>query len=312
MTELPEVETIRLGLKKHLVGHTILDIVITLPKQFRGDPKLITGAKVSGARKFGKGLVIDFSNNMSLAIHVKMTGQLLYKPAKDKESEIGLQHFSVPQFTQSYLKNNQGVQDANEKNATSFSQFSLEDLPDKYTHVIFHLDRGAVLYYRDIRQFGWIQVVPTEEVAFLPFFKSLGKEPLRDLTLKDFKTILKATRSPIKTVLMDQRRIAGVGNIYANDALFQAGILPTRSASSLSPSEQQKLFVAIEALLTKSIALGGASANNYISVLGTQGNYQKHFLVYKKDGQACPLCGTIIQRCVLGGRGTFFCSSCQC
>ena len=287
MPELPEVETIRLGLQKYLVGHRIEEIDLRLPKQFIGDPSQVVGATVIAVRRFGKGLVIDLDNHISLAIHVKMTGQLLYASSHTQNTSISatLRTYSggVP----------------------------LTDLPDRYTHVLFTLDKGSMLYYRDIRQFGWIKVVPTAQVIEMPFFKMLGKEPLRDLTFADFVKLLKPTKTPIKTLLMDQAKIAGIGNIYANDALFQAGILPTRPANTLSRKEQEKLFAAIEELLAKSIAVGGASASNYINVLGERGTYQDHFLVYKRDGKQCIVCTTVIERSVLGGRGTFICHVCQ-
>ncbi len=267
MPELPEVETIRLGLQKFLVGHTIKDIELRLPKQFHGDPSLPIGGKIIAARRFGKGLVIDLDNKFSLAIHVKMTGQLV------------------------------------------FSHLPL--VISKYTHVIFHLDNDQALLYNDMRQFGWIRVLPTKDVLDLPFFKNLGKEPLKDLTCKDFQTLLQKYKTPIKLLIMDQTKIAGVGNIYANDALYLAKIHPKRPAFSLENKEQKALFDAIEQVLEKGIEVGGASEWHYVDVLGGKGKYQNFFLVYRKNGKLCQRCGTIIKKIKLGGRGTFFCPSCQ-
>lgn len=284
MPELPEVETIKLGLQKYVVGHQVEEIIINLPKRFFGDPKLLHGGVVIGIRRFGKGLLLDFSNGFSLAIHVKMTGQLLYRSG---DTARGFAPGTGP--VTPHLR---------------------DELPDQYTHVVFHLDNGAVLYYRDVRQFGWIRVVKTSEALVLPFFKSLGKEPLRDLTLTDFRKLL-TVKTPIKTLFLDQHKIAGIGNIYANDALFLAGILPTRPAVSLRAVEQKKLFAAIEKVLKESIAVGGASASNYVNVLGEKGTYQDQFLVYKRDGKPCRICKTIVTRMTMGGRGTFICKRCQ-
>ncbi len=278
MPELPEVETIKLGLQKHLVGHTIKDITLLLPKQFRGDKSLAIGAKIVGVRRFGKGLVIDLDNEFSIAIHVKMTGQLLYKGTEVPKETKGSEVFN---------------------------------LPDKYTHIVFHMDNGAVLYYRDVRQFGWVQVLPTDEISKHRFFSSLGKEPLKDLTLIDFKALLHKVKTPVKILIMDQSKIAGIGNIYANDALYLAKIHPARPASSLSDKEVKELFNAIETVLKKGIETGGASERDYVDALGGKGTYQNFFLVYKKNGQPCKRCGTIIERIKLGGRGTFFCPKCQ-
>ncbi|HEX8932275.1 MAG TPA: bifunctional DNA-formamidopyrimidine glycosylase/DNA-(apurinic or apyrimidinic site) lyase [Patescibacteria group bacterium] len=272
MPELPEVETIKLGLQKYLVGHTLVEIELRLPKQFHGDKAQAIGAKILAIRRFGKGLVIDLDNQFSLAIHVKMTGQLIYD-AGEKKLDLSL--------------------------------------PDKYTHIIFHLDHGATLYYRDVRQFGWVKVVPTVDILDLPFFKNLGKEPLKDLTLDYFRLLIKRYQTPIKQLLMEQRKVAGIGNIYANDALYLAKIHPKRKAASLTDQEIKQLFIAVETVLQKGIKTGGASERDYVNAIGGKGSYQKYFQVYKKTGQPCRRCGTIIERITQGGRGTFFCPICQ-
>lgn len=286
MPELPEVETIKLGLQKYMVGHTITDIELRLPKQFHGDPKLAIGGKVLAARRFGKGLVIDLDNRYSLAIHVKMTGQLLY----EKVSRVS-QVARVPRVPR--------------------GEKEIFNLPDKYTHVVFSLDNDAVLYYRDMRQFGWIKVLPTSEVLDLPFFRSLGLEPLKNLSFEKFRSLLQKYKTPIKILIMDQTKIAGVGNIYANDALYLAKVHPKRPALSLNDKEIKALFDAIEHVLRKGIAVGGASEWHYVDVLGGKGQYQHFFQVYRKNGKSCGRCGTIIEKMHLGGRGTFFCPACQ-
>lgn len=278
MPELPEVETIRLGLQKYLVGHTIKDVEIRLQKQISGNPKDVIGAKVTGIRRFGKGLVIDLDNAFSIAVHVKMTGQLIYEDmtthAKRHPVKVGL-------------------------------------LPGPSTHVIFHLDKNGKLYYSDIRQFGWIKIVRTDSVASVPYFKELGPEPFKDLTLEKFVEILSKKRTSIKPLMMDQKIIAGIGNIYANDALYVAGIHPKRPASSLTGEEQSRLFKAIETVLQKGLKAGGASEWQYVNALGEAGDYQNFFQVYRKDGKPCTKCGTIIETLKIGGRGTFFCPTCQ-
>lgn len=280
MPELPEVETIRRGLEKYLLQHTIDDIEVLLAKQFIGDAGQVISATVTGVRRFGKGLLIDLDNGFSLAVHVKMTGQLIYRT----EGE------TLPQDT-------------------------IGELPNKWTHIIFNLidpeGKKAYLYFNDQRQFGWIRVVKTEEATTLPFFTSLGKEPLRDLTLEHFNAIVSSSKQAIKTVIMDQTKIAGVGNIYANDALFKAKIHPKRSANSLSIEEKKRLFTAIEEVLQKGLEVGGASEWHYRDVLGGKGQYQNFFLVYNKEKQPCPTCGHEIEKVKLGGRGTYFCSHCQ-
>lgn len=274
MPELPEVETIKKGLDQFVVGRTITDVDVRTPKTMHGDAKQIIGGKVKGVRRYGKGLIIDLSNGYSLAVHVKMTGQLIYRENHIPASELG------------------------------------SALPDKFTRVVFTLDKG-ILFYRDMRLFGWIYVLKTEDVMDLPYFKELGPEPFKDLTEEKFIKILQGVRSPIKVTLMDQKRMAGIGNIYANDALYRAKIHPKRPANSLTEQEAKALFAAIEEVLKKGIEAGGASEWQYVDIFGGKGKYQNFFLVYRKDGKPCPRCGTIIESIRLGGRGTFFCPECQ-
>jgi formamidopyrimidine-DNA glycosylase len=280
MPELPEVETIRKGLEKYLVGRTIEDVEIRLPKMMQGDTQRVKGAIVQAVRRYGKGLVIDLNNGYSIAIHVKMTGQLVYQGR-------GVPSGSMP------LAGKVG------------------SLPGNATHVIFTLDQNDKLYYNDIRQFGWLKIVPTESVAELGFFKSLGPEALSSLTPEKFRSILTSNKSPIKPLLMEQKKIAGIGNIYANDALFLAKIHPSRPANSLSIDETTRLFNAIETVLRKGLEVGGASEWQYVNVLGEAGGYQNFFQVYGRVGKPCPNCGTTIEKIVMGGRGTFFCPTCQ-
>jgi formamidopyrimidine-DNA glycosylase len=283
MPELPEVETIRLGLQQYLVGHKIIGIDVRLPRIFSGEIKKIIGAKVIAVRRLGKGLLIDLDNGYSIAVHVKMTGQLLYR----RVSRVS----SVPRVPR--------------------AKVNVDELPDKYTHIILSLDNNATLFYRDMRQFGWIKILSAQDAQDLPFFKSLGPEPLKDLTLEKFKAIILSNKTNIKVLLMDQKKISGIGNIYANDALFIAGIDPRRYSASLSQEEQLKLFKAVEQVLNKGIKAGGASERDYVDALGGKGNYQNFFQVYNKRGKQCKNCGAIIEKISLGGRGTFFCPACQ-
>ncbi|MGI8420617.1 MAG: bifunctional DNA-formamidopyrimidine glycosylase/DNA-(apurinic or apyrimidinic site) lyase [Candidatus Levyibacteriota bacterium] len=283
MPELPEVETIRRGLERLLIGYTIQGVEVRFARIFSGDPNKILDAKILAVKRFGKGLLVELDNDLSIAIHVKMTGQLIFKDPKILQEF----HPRLPLPLQ---------------------------LPNQHTYVIFMLkkdEKQAILYYNDIRKFGWMKIVPTKDVSQLAFFKNLGKEPLRDLTEEEFARLVSNSHSPIKSLLMNQQKIAGIGNIYANDSLFAAGIDPRRQASSLTKKESENLFNAIELVLQKGIDAGGASDVNYLNVEGGKGTYQNHFLVYKQNGKPCKNCGTEIQRIKLAGRGTFFCPQCQ-
>lgn len=280
MPELPEVETIKVGLQKYLVGHTIEDVEVRLAKQVQGDTSRIVGQKVTGVERYGKGLVIELANGYVLAIHIKLTGQLVYRGP------------DMPQYIHP-------------------SSTKVGEVPNKWTHVIFTLDKGAVLYYNDLRQFGWIKILPKEELKTLPFFKELGPEPLKDLTEETFGTILSKAKTPIKPLLMDQTKMGGIGNIYANDSLYLAKINPKRPANSLTDREVKELYKAILAVLKKGLEQGGASELTFVNVLGEEGHYQDHALVYGKEAQKCPRDNHTIEKYMLAGRGTYWCPACQ-
>ncbi len=287
MPELPEVETVKLGLQKYLKGHKFLDVEILSKGIFEGSPEQIIGARVIDIRRFGKGLVIDLDNKKSLAIHIKLTGQIIYRDPKTSKVPVSPQ--------------------------------KVKTLPNNATRIIFKLDKEAILYFNDLRKFAWIRVVDTDKVGEMPFFKNMGPEPFgaaqgkleRDLTEEKFEKIISNSKKIIKPLLMDQTRIGGIGNIYANDALFLAKIDPRRSAKQISKEETKRLYEAILSVMEKSMKYGGASELNFVNVMGQEGSYQMHSLVYGKKGKPCPNCGSEIKKIFLGGRGTFYCDTCQ-
>lgn len=281
MPELPEVELLRRGISHYITSQTIEDVEVLTPKVFHGDSKLTIGGKVSGVRRFGKMLSIDLSNGFSLAVHLKMTGRLIYRGKKQPA------HLEV---------------DAD-----------LTTLPGKHTHVVFSFRSGDRLYFNDVRRFGWVQVVKTEHIEGIPFVSKLGPEPGKMLDANHFAEILKRYTRPVKLLLMDQERISGVGNIYANEALFCAKILPDRRASQLTFVEAETLFECILKVFGEGLKYGGASNDAYRDVLGQKGKYQEHYLVYDQEGQPCKRsgCGGIIIKKMIGGRGTYWCPKCQ-
>lgn len=287
MPELPEIETVKLGLQKYLVGHRIENIEVRIPKMFVGKKEDILGVKIINIKRIGKALIIEFDNDYLLAVHFKMTGQLVFR-------------------------------DKNTESLVLSKKVGGDFLPTKYSHIIFTLDKGAMLYYNDLRQFGWIKILKKDELMKIPFFREMGPEPKvgedlagKELKFDYFKSVLLKSNLAIKVILMDQKKIGGIGNIYANDALFLAGINPTKKGKSLNDTEFEKLFKAIFVVINKSLSFGGSSDENFVNALGQDGNYQDHTLVYGKKGQKCPKCGLAIQKIQLGGRGTFFCSVCQ-
>jgi formamidopyrimidine-DNA glycosylase len=281
MPELPEVETMRLQLKKYLTGHKILSVDVKNRKTFQGNEKLILDTKILDTRRFGKVSVIDLANGYSILTHVKLTGQYIYRGP-------------------------------NLPNPSKLSPKVTGGVPGPHTLVIFDLDKGGKLYYNDVRRFGWIRIEKTAEVANESFIKKLGPEPFRDLTLEIFKTILAKTSRPIKIVLMDQTKMGGVGNIYANDALWLSKIDPKRKSLSLSPGEAKDLYQAILTVLTAGLKYGGASELAFVTPDGAEGEYQNHTLAYGHDGEPCERCHkAIFKKYFLGGRGTYVCPVCQ-
>jgi len=281
MPELPEVETIRKGLEKYLVGHIIDRVEVRFRKSLKEDEDKLIGGKIVKVRRFSKVIVIDLDNSYSALMHLKMTGQPLYRGP-------------------------------NLKNPPAFSKKVIGGVPGKHTHVIFHLNRSGKFYFNDYRKFGWIRVVKTSEVERTPFIEKLGPEPFKDLDEKKFIEILAKYRTPVKLLLMDQEKIGGVGNIYANDALWKAKINPKRKANSLTGAERKELYKAVIFVLEKSLATGGSSENAYVTSEGKEGAYQNYFLVYNRKGDNCPRCKKAkIEKIKLGGRGTYFCPDCQ-
>ena len=153
--------------------------------------------------------------------------------------------------------------------------------------------------------------IKKSDVQNLPFFKEMGPEPLKDLTFSKFAKIIKGSNSPIKIVLMDQKKIGGIGNIYANEALFLAKIDPKTKTGNLSEKQLNKLYGSILEVLKRGIKYGGSSDINFVNALGEDGNYQNHFLVYARKGEKCINCTGKIEKIMLGGRGTYFCPECQ-
>jgi formamidopyrimidine-DNA glycosylase len=184
-----------------------------------------------------------------------------------------------------------------------------QPLPHKHTHIIFTFNDNSILYFNDLRKFGWVKVVTADEANNLLYKDKYGPEPLSEqFTEKYLGEIFTKSSKAIKLVIMDQEKISGLGNIYANDALYVAGIMPNRSAKSLTSSEINKLKKAVEKVIALGIEYGGSSENTYVNVEGKKGKYMEHTATYqqKTDPKGHPLLKTKI-----GGRGTFYCEICQ-
>jgi len=181
---------------------------------------------------------------------------------------------------------------------------------DKYQRVVISLSGGKELRFNDLRKFGYLQLIKGKK-ELDSILKKFGPEPFLDLTFSYFKKLLSSTSRAIKVVLMDQTKISGIGNIYANDALFLARIFPGQKADEISPYKVKKLYDAILKVLKDGIRFRGSSDQDYFDVFGKKGSYQNHFLTYKRAGKKCFNCDNKIKRISLGGRGTFYCPHCQ-
>jgi formamidopyrimidine-DNA glycosylase len=280
MPELPEVETMRTQLEKFLVGTKISNVKIRT-KMYDLPVEKIVGAIVKKVRRFAKVSSIDLSNGYSILTHVKLTGQFIYRGPRLKSKE-------------------------------PISKKVVGGIGGPHTHIIFSFENDGKLYYNDIRKFGWVRVVKTTEVENEKFIKNLGPEPFRDLKFEYFNNLFLKSKRNVKVLLMDQSKIGGIGNIYANDALWLAKISPKRISNTLNNNEIKLLFNAIKKVLKTGLKYGGASELAFVTPDGREGEYQNHTLVYGHQGEICKSCKiNKIEKFFLCGRGTYWCKKCQ-
>jgi len=287
MPELPEVETVRRGLANLLLKHRVTGVESSYDKSFPNAPadvqRFVIGARITAVKRRAKVLMIELDTAYTLLVHLKMTGQLVYRADDGERFGAGHPNHSL-----------------------------IGELPDRSTRVTILLN-GAKLFFNDQRRFGWMRVLPTVEVANLDFFKKVGPEPLAaDFTTKDFAARLqRRANSMIKAVLLDQTVIAGVGNIYADESLWGAKIHPATRVKDVSTVKLNRLYHALRDVLELAIQKGGSSDKNYVDVAGKRGSYLTFANVFRREGQACPRCGDSIIKTRVAGRGTHTCPHCQ-
>lgn len=288
MPELPEVETTIRDLRKKVLGRTFVDVwtdfekMIKKPKSFKDFRKLILGKKIKNIRRRAKFILIGLDNNRTLLIHQKMTGHLLLGKWKKKE----------------------------DKWVTSLSPLS--EKINSYIHLVFFLDNGKMLALSDLRKFARVELWDTEELNNSKEIKELGPEPLAEgFSFEEFEERVKGKRRKIKQVLMDQKVIAGIGNIYSDEILFEAKIHPFKVASELSILELRRVYKNISKVLNKAIRLRGTSISDWRALKGEKGNFERSCRVYQREGEKCYLCGGKIVRKKIGGRSAHYCPQCQ-
>ncbi len=280
MPELPEVETIVRRLRTNLLNKQIMALEVLREKSFQGEVDILIDKKIIEVSRRAKIIHLGLENDHSILIHLKMTGQLLYD---NGQSRMGGGH-PTHDFVSS--------------------------LPGKHTRIITTFSDQTKLYFNDMRVFGWWKVMQNKRVK--EELSRYAPDVIDEIITADLlMQLLKRKNIPIKQAIMDSAIMSGVGNIYACDGLFEAGIDPRRPASSLSKTEMEKLLTALKYVINQGIELGGATIKNYVNVEGLSGGYQNVIRVYGKENIACPKCQQKIIRIKQGGRSTFFCSNCQ-
>lgn len=292
MPELPEVETIRLGLSRLIVKKKIsathnYDSPKSFPNSKPDVDAFLIGATVVAVRRRAKMLLIDLSSGYTLMVHLKMTGQLVYIGSLEKEDR----RFGGGHPTDSLVEN----------------------LPDKSTRQHIEFDDGSRLYFNDQRKFGWMKLVPTAEVPNTDFMKRVGPEPLEDSFDGEvlFDRLKRRKKTTIKAAILDQSVLAGVGNIYADESLWMAKIHPRTLVKDVPRKNILKLAVAIKEVMELSLAKGGSTDRNYIDAEGKKGSYLQFANVFRREGQPCNRCGATIEKIRVAGRGTHVCPVCQ-
>jgi formamidopyrimidine-DNA glycosylase len=269
MPELPEVETVRRRLMTCLPGMLVRDVTLNdaaVSEQSEMElRRLLCGRRITGLRRRGKYLLVDLGGSTAV-IHLRMTGQLLFRPEPDER-------------------------------------------PARF---VWHLEPAAELHFQDVRRFGRLWAFePAAEDAFFAA-RGMGPEPFGpDFTVAYLRAALRHRRAPLKSFLLDQRRLAGVGNIYADETLFRARLHPLRAAGSVGSREARRLHACLLETLQAGIDHEGSSIESFVDPAGERGSFQEILSVYQRTGQPCRVCGTLVERLVVGGRGTHYCPRCQ-
>lgn len=286
MPELPEVQTIITDLNKKIKGDAIIGFWSDWAKSLKNISvenfaKVIKGRKILGVRRIGKNIFIDLSGGKTIYIHLKMTGHLLVKNKEERSKNQEKNYF--------------------------------DEKVNSYIHHIFYLGKEKTLEFSDLRKFGKIILSDTDKINKIKEIKELGIDALSaDFTFARFNEILeKKAAKKIRDIFMDQNIIAGIGNIYVSEILFEAGILPMRQAKDIEPAERKKLFNSIIKILKKAVKYRGTSDSDYRDTAGAPGNFQKVLQVYRRAGLKCRKCDTIVKRIKMGQRSIFYCPICQ-
>lgn len=294
MPELPEVETIRRDLSKKIIGKKITKVLVNRKNMIPGMTANkfvdnIVGESIKKIDRVGKLLIFDLKTADSstkltaskyLLMHMKMTGQLIY--CDNGSCTAGGHDFP-----------------------------KVNKLPNKYSHIIYHFADGSKLFFNDMRTFGYARIV--NQTGLDKILQEFGIEPLKPkFTVDNLADIFRNRKTNVKNVLMNQKLIAGIGNIYADEILWDAKIKPTRIANKLSAEEIKRIYQASNKIIKKAIEWRGTTFSNYVDGNGKKGNFTSLLKVYQRDGEKCPRCKNVkIKKIKVGQRGTHYCSRCQ-
>ena len=287
MPELPEVETVRRQLAPYLVGRTFLSVEVFHAKTVNHDDTIedrLSGHTIAAVNRTGKLLLISLETqpDLFLLIHLKMTGQLLFVPTH--HAAIGGGH--------------------------TLDTATHEQLPGRHTRSAFHFTDESSLYFNDLRLFGYTKLANRATVeAARAGFGPEPTDPTFDRTW--FSRELRRRRTPVKAALLDQRFVAGLGNIYVDEALFRAGVRPGRSTAHLTQNEAQRIGTEAGTVMREAIAVGGTTFQHFIDTGGIAGNFTDYLQVFGRQGSPCHICGSEIKKIRVAGRGTHYCPHCQ-
>ena len=285
MPELPEVEIVKKSLKKNVKDKKILDVIVTnrnlrfkVEKDFE---KILKNRKIQNVNRYAKNIILKLNGNIYVIIHLGMTGTF---------------HL----IRNNILKN------------TNLSFYQSKDLPIKHNHIVLVFKKFRVIY-NDPRRFGFFKLLKDEE-SFKLYLKNIGYEPLdKNFNLKYLKKSILFRKKCIKSILLDQKIISGIGNIYANEILFHSGLNPRKKGIKLKDFELKYLYKYSKLVLKKAILKGGSSIRDFRNTEGAKGSFQDNFKVYNKDDHNCPnkKCNYKIKKINISNRSTFYCENCQ-
>ncbi len=349
MPELPEVETVRRGLKELIVGKEIRSAeALESPKSFPNSHEdvaaFLVGASITDVRRRAKVLLIELSSEYTLVVHLKMTGQLVFvgaspllssqpQAAARKSLDAGPAVESAPSFEKSSREISSKAGAApldvtrlavDDSTSPSFERERfgaghpndslIGELPDKSTRVIIEFNDGSHLFFNDQRKFGWMKLYPSIEVPNIDFMKKVGPEPLEDDFTAEvlYERLQRRKNTTIKAAILDQTVLAGVGNIYADEGLWGARVHPAMRVKDVAKEQVIELWRELREVMLLAIEKGGSTDKNYVDAEGKRGSYMDFARAFRRDGQPCPRHpDVLIEKSKVAGRGTHTCPVCQ-